>query len=82
MPTSVHIPAPLLKAADKRAKALGISRNRLIVQALKNELSEPRGWLPGFFEQLANVDEETVQAVKEMMTVIRKNRRSKPPIQF
>jgi metal-responsive CopG/Arc/MetJ family transcriptional regulator len=82
MPTTVHIPTPLLKEADQRAKALGISRNRLIVQALKNELRERQGWLPGFFEQLANVDDETVQAVEEMMTVIRKNRRSKPPIQF
>ncbi|MGH9199830.1 MAG: ribbon-helix-helix protein, CopG family [Vicinamibacterales bacterium] len=33
MPTTVHIPDPLLKSVDRRAKALGISRNRLVVRA-------------------------------------------------
>jgi hypothetical protein len=34
MPTTVHIPDPLLNSVDRRAKALGISRNRLVVRAL------------------------------------------------
>ena len=33
MPTTVHIPPTLLKSVDHRAKALGVSRNRLIVWA-------------------------------------------------
>jgi hypothetical protein len=32
MATAVHIPDPLLKSVDRRAKALGISRNRLVVR--------------------------------------------------
>ena len=82
MPTTVHIPPQLLKAADKRAKALGISRNRLIVEALKRELETSSDWPKGFFEFLRDTDEDTVQAVDEMMDAIRRNRRSKPPIQF
>jgi hypothetical protein len=82
MPTSVHIPDRLLKAAEKRAKALGISRNRLIVRALERELEGGSDWPKGFFESLRNTDKETVDAVDEMMAAIRKNRRSKPPIQF
>jgi hypothetical protein len=35
MLTTVHIPDPLLKSVDRRAKALGISRNRLVVRALE-----------------------------------------------
>ena len=37
---SIQIPNKLLKEAEKRAKALGISRNRLIVRALERELKE------------------------------------------
>ena len=39
MPTTVHIPDPLLKSVDRRAKALGISRNRLVVRALEQAVS-------------------------------------------
>ena len=44
MPTSVHIPKPLLVAVDRRARALKISRNRLIVQALEREVTEGSTW--------------------------------------
>lgn len=33
MPTTVHIPEALLKSVDRRARALGVSRNRLIVRS-------------------------------------------------
>jgi hypothetical protein len=36
MPTTVHIPPALLKSVDRRAKALGISRNRFIVRAVQS----------------------------------------------
>jgi metal-responsive CopG/Arc/MetJ family transcriptional regulator len=81
MPTSVHIPDKLLQRADKRAKALGISRNRLIVRALERELREGSEWSTGFFELLRARDDETAAAVDEMMSAIKLNRRSKPPTQ-
>lgn len=77
MPTSVHIPQPLLEAVDRRAKALGISRNRLIVQALEREIAEGATWSPGFFEQLRATDDATKAAVDDMLAAILKGRRSK-----
>jgi hypothetical protein len=79
MPTSIHIPKPLLEAVDRRAKALRISRNRLIVKALERELTRGSDWSPGFFEQLSEVDEKTAAAVDEMLVTIRGARRSKAP---
>jgi hypothetical protein len=82
MPTSVHIPAALLEAADRKARAIGISRNRLIVRALERELAPSAGWTTGFFEALSNVSPETASAVDELRTEIRKARRSKRPVKF
>jgi len=79
MPTSVHIPPLLLARADRRAQALNISRNRLIVNALEHELAEESSWSPGFIASLREVDQSTASAVNEMMKVIRKARRSKGP---
>ena len=79
MPTSVHIPKPLLDAVDRRAKALNISRNRLIVKALERELSQPSDWSPGFFERLSVVGEGTAKAVQNLRVAVRAARRSKKP---
>jgi metal-responsive CopG/Arc/MetJ family transcriptional regulator len=79
MPTSIHIPKPLLEAVDRRARALRMSRNRLIVKALERELSEGADWSAGFFEQLSPVDEATAGAVDEMLAAVRAGRRSKAP---
>jgi metal-responsive CopG/Arc/MetJ family transcriptional regulator len=79
MPTTVHIPAALLKSVDRRAKALGLSRNRLIVRALEQAVSERSGWAPEFLEQLRNVDRETSAAVDELLAAVKQARRSKEP---
>lgn len=79
MPTSVHLPKPLLEAVDRRARALRISRNRLIVKALERELAEGSDWSPGFFEELAKVDASTNEAVDEMLKEIHRHRTSKKP---
>jgi hypothetical protein len=79
MPTSVHIPKPLLEAADRRAHALQISRNRLIVRALERELAPGAGWSAGFFERLSATDDTTTSSVDEMLAAIRSARRSKEP---
>ncbi len=79
MSTSVHIPRPLLDAADRRARNLGVSRNRLIVRALERELAGGGDWSPGFFERLSATNAEIGQAADELLAAIAAGRRSKPP---
>ena len=79
MPTTVHIPDPLLKSVDRRAKALGISRNRLVVRALEQAVSVRAGWSAEFLQRLRNVDRETSSAVDELLTAVTQARRSKEP---
>ncbi len=79
MATSVHIPKPLLEAVDRRAQAMRISRNRLIVKALERELSEDSGWSAGFFEELGATNAATGQAVDDLLEEVRARRRSKEP---
>jgi predicted transcriptional regulator len=79
MPTTVHIPDPLLKSVDRRARALGISRNRLVVRALEQAVSAPEGWPPEFLQQLRTVDRATSTAVDELLASVTEARRSKEP---
>jgi len=79
MPTTVHIPAALLKSVDRRAKALGVSRNRLIVRALEQAVSARPGWTPEFLERLRDVDRETSEGVDELLAAVKQARRSKEP---
>ena len=79
MPTTVHIPDPLLKSVDRRAKALGISRNRLVVRALEHAVNVRSRWAPEFLQQLRDVDRETSAAVDELLTAVKQARRSKKP---
>ena len=79
MPTTVHIPAPLLKSVDRRAKALGISRNRLVVRALERAVSDRPAWSSEFLEQLRHVDHEAGAAVDDLLTAVMRSRRSKGP---
>ena len=82
MATSVHIPRHLLEAVDRKARALGVSRNRLLLRALERELAPNAGWTPGFFEALASVSPETASAVEELHAEIRRARRSKRPVKL
>jgi hypothetical protein len=79
MPTTVHIPAALLKSVDRRAKALGVSRNRLIVRALEEAVSQRSRWTPEFLDRLRNVDRETSDAVDDLLAAVRQARHSKQP---
>ena len=78
MATTVHIPEAL-KSVDRRAKALGISRNRLIVRALEEAARRPSGWAPEFLERLRRVDDEASAAVDELLVAVKTARRSKTP---
>jgi len=79
MPTTVHIPKDLLRAVDRRARALKLSRNRLIVRALEREVDARGEWSPGFFDLLRELGPRNAKAVDAMAAAIRRNRRSKGP---
>ena len=79
MPTTVHIPDPLLKSVDRRAKALGISHNRLVIRALEQAVSVREGWSPEFLQRLRQVDRETSTTVDELLATVTQARRSKKP---
>ena len=79
MPTTVHIPVTLLDAVDRRAKALRLSRNRLIIRALEREVAERSSWSPEFLDRLREVDAGTAEAVDELAEAVRNARRSKRP---
>ncbi len=82
MATSVHIPKPLLEAVDRRARALKVSRNKLIVQALEREVTAGADWPAGFFDKLATADDELVGAVDDMSKAISAGRKSKKPLKL
>ncbi len=77
MPTSVHLPRTLLAAVDRKARALRMSRNQLVVRALERELDTAAEWSPGFFERLAERDPRVAAAVDELLREVRGARRSK-----
>jgi hypothetical protein len=77
MPTSVHLPKPLLEAVDRKARTLRISRNQLVVRALEREVGAGSDWSPEFLEQVAQVDAELSASVDELVQDVRKARRSK-----
>ncbi len=79
MATTVHIPKALLDEVDRRARALKVSRNKLIVQALEREVTGGADWPAGFFERLAGADAELAAAVDDMSAAIRAGRKSKGP---
>ncbi|BCS30838.1 hypothetical protein TBR22_A00380 [Luteitalea sp. TBR-22] len=80
MPTTVHIPDPLLKSVDRRAKALGISRNRLVIRALEQAVAPQATWAPEFLERLRQVNRDTADAVDDMLAAVTVARRSKAPL--
>jgi predicted transcriptional regulator len=78
MPTSVHLPQDLLAAVDRRARALNISRNQLVVRALEREIRGDGDFTPGFFEALQPADAELRDDVDELLRQVRRSRHSKP----
>jgi hypothetical protein len=82
MPTTVHIPDSLLRQLDARAKSLGISRNRLIVQAIEANFVSKRSWPPELVRMLEQpLDDPTAQTLERSLRVVRKRRtnRRRPP---
>ncbi|HZR71057.1 MAG TPA: hypothetical protein VFB01_18610 [Burkholderiales bacterium] len=67
----MHIPKPLLAEVDRRARELGVSRNRVIVRALERDLRDRTEWSPRFFDRLATQGPRHAAAVDEMLHAIR-----------
>lgn len=79
MPTTVHVPPALLKSVDRRAKALGVSRNRLIVRALERVVNDRSAWAPEFLHKLRNADPIVGTTVDRLVAEVTAARRSKRP---
>ena len=79
IPPTVYMPAALLKSVDRRARALGVSRNRVVVRALEQAVSARSGWAPEFLEKLRHVDQKTTTAIDELLAGVKQERRSKTP---
>lgn len=82
MPTSIHLPKHLLAALARKAKALGISRNRVIVQALERDLANASEWPPGFFDKFTPLAPGDAKAIDEMIESIRAGRASRKPVRL
>jgi Ribbon-helix-helix protein, copG family len=82
MPTSVHLPKALLDEVDRKARALQISRNQLVVRALEREVRGSSDWSPDFFDRLLDPGPGVADAVDDLLKVVRGARRSKSPRQF
>jgi len=80
MPTSVHLPKPLLEQVDRKARALHISRNQLVVRALEREIASPGDWSPEFLTRIAEPEPGLNEAVDDMLSAVRRARRSKKSV--
>jgi predicted transcriptional regulator len=82
MPTTIHIPDALLERVDTRAKTLGISRNRLILEALEEKVGARDEWAPELVHMLASpVAPAAGKELEESLAVVRGRRSSRkgPP---
>jgi predicted transcriptional regulator len=80
MPTTIHIPDPLLERVDTRAKTLGISRNRLILEALEEKVGARDVWAPELVKMLANpISAGAGKELEDSLDVVRSRRTRKGP---
>jgi metal-responsive CopG/Arc/MetJ family transcriptional regulator len=82
VPTTIHIPDPLLERVDTRAKTLGIGRNRLILEALEEKLGARDQWAPELVRMLAQPPSSAVsKELEDSLAVVRSRRSSRkgPP---
>jgi predicted transcriptional regulator len=82
VPTTIHIPDPLLERVDARAKTLGISRNRLILEALEEKVGARDVWAPELVEMLSKaVSSAAGEELEDSLAIVRRRRSSRksPP---
>ena len=79
--SSVHLPHGLLAQLDALARRLGVSRNRVIVDACRRAVETDAGeWPPGFFDHSHYSREEREElegAHDELMSIIEASRSSR-----
>lgn len=82
MPTTIHLPDPVLAAVDESARAQGISRSRYIARAVQKTLAAERSWRPEVLRafQPGPTDDEDREAVEEMLSIIAADRTRKAPV--
>jgi len=82
MTTTVHLSQRLLERVDARAKALGVSRNRVITDALERTLGCKETWPPELVHMLETPpDRATIDALDAALASVRASRRNRrrPP---
>lgn len=78
-----HIPPDLLAAVDAKAKACGLSRNRLITQVLEKMVKDEDDWDAGFLQLLAEpVSQREALEIDDTMQAIQESRSRKSPPQL
>ena len=77
--TTVHIPDDLLERVDRVAQRRGISRNRLVLDALADELARDAGeWPEDFFTPPApDALRVLTEATGELEAVVATSRRNR-----
>lgn len=82
VPTTIHLPDPLLAAVDESARAQGISRSRYIARAVQQTLDAERSWRPEVLRAFepGPTDDEDREAVEEMLAIIAAGRTRKAPV--
>jgi predicted transcriptional regulator len=82
MSTTVHIPERLLERVDARARARGVSRNRVILEAIEASLGANAEWPPELVRMLEQpIDDETGELLERTLAETRQRRidRRRPP---
>lgn len=72
--TSIRLPEEILRALDRRAEALGVTRSQVILQAVEQALEEDSAWSPVFLKAIGTQRPELDEAADEMMKAIRSHR--------
>jgi predicted transcriptional regulator len=77
--TSIHVSEQLLAALDAAARARGISRNRLIVEACEREVGGRREWPADFFDdgRLTSEDLDELRRASDFTASILEARRNR-----
>lgn len=81
MSTTIHVPPKLLESVDRRARELGLSRNRYICRALERTVEEETGWSSRLRQELAAAreDVEVQHLLEELRAAVAADRTRKPP---
>jgi len=79
--TTIHIPTSLLEIVDARAREIGISRNRLILNALERFIEQDQAWSPSFLKELRQpLTPADAAALENTMREVKRKRSSKPAV--